>query len=110
METIKKFDRRAFTSIALLISAIILPLSILMRHWPVFENSKQAKHLFTSVHATSGLFFTLLLVVHLILNRKALKKYFVKDSRSIAQKNVFAAVAIVIFIIVILSSWELIIQ
>ncbi len=65
MDTTKKFDKRTFTSIGLLIASIILPVSIFMRHVPAFENSKQYHHLFTSIHSTTGIIFILLFIFHL---------------------------------------------
>ena len=106
METTKKFDKRAFTSIGLLVTSVILPISIFIRHMPVFEESRHGHHLFTSIHATAGIFFIILLVMHLILNWKAFKKYLSGDKQTSRRKEVFVSVAFMIFVLLLFSTWD----
>ncbi len=103
METTKKFDKRAFTSIGLLIAAVILPVSIFLRHMPIFESSEQHHDLFTEIHSTAGVVFIFFFIFHLIFNWKALKKYLGGEKKSLPKKEVLASVIFVIFIIMLFS-------
>ncbi len=110
MEKNHKFDKRALTSVSLAAVSILLPLSIFLPHTPIFEHSEKTEHLFISIHATAGLVFTILLVIHLILNRKALKKYFIHEKQSSIRKDGIIASVVVILIIILLSTYEYFIQ
>ncbi len=110
METTKKFDKRAFTSIGLLITAIILPVSIFLRHTPAFENSEQSHHLFTSVHSTAGVLFIIFFVFHLKFNWKAFKKYLSSDQKILPKKEAFVSIAFVVVVITLISTWHYLIH
>lgn len=68
METKKKFNKRAFISIAMLVSLLGLPLSGIMNHVYQLEPLTQGRHFWMTIHNMSGLLFIIFAVLHIILN------------------------------------------
>ncbi len=104
MEEVKKLDKRAFTSIGLLLASIIMPVSILLRHTISFGDSEESVRLFTGIHSSTGVVFVFFFIVHLVLNWKAVKKYL--GSERGPRKEVLVSVCLVALIIALFSALE----
>ncbi len=104
MEEVKKLDKRAFTSIGLLLASIIMPVSILLRHMISFGDSEESVRLFTGIHSSTGVVFVFFFIAHLVLNRKAVKKYLSGERRP--RKEVVFSICFVTLIIALFSVLE----
>jgi hypothetical protein len=99
METItkKKFNKRAFISVAMFVSGLALPFSGLMNHLLQFEPMTTARHFWMSVHDASGILFAAFAITHVIFNWRSLLHY-AKRIKGIA----FSSEAITAFLLVLL--------
>ena len=104
METNKKFNKRAFISVGLLISGIGLPFSGLMNHFTGFDPLTTARHFWMSVHDISGILFAIFAASHIILNSRSIKNYVVNLKGIIISREAFAAISIVIIITALVTS------
>jgi NAD-dependent dihydropyrimidine dehydrogenase PreA subunit len=98
----EKFNKRAFVSGAMLISGLLLPLSGIMNHNLQFELFTSQRHFWMAVHNMSASLFTIFAILHLILNRRALKTYIVKEA--VPRRETLLAFAFIIFIVALFSS------
>ena len=99
-----KFNKRAFVSIAMLISGLLLPVSGIMNHNLQFEMLTPQRHFWMSVHNMSASLFTIFTVIHVILNRKALKNYITKVKKVVISKEAAIAFALIIFVVALFST------
>ena len=104
MEEVKKLDKRAFTSIGLLIASVIMPVSILLRHTLSFGDSGESVRLFTGIHSSTGVVFVFFFLAHLILNWKAVRKYLSGERRP--RKEVLVSICFVALFIALFSTLE----
>jgi uncharacterized iron-regulated membrane protein len=107
MDTIienKQFNKRAFTSIALLLSGLVLPISGIMNHQLQFDPFTQARHFWMSVHNMSALLFTLFAVIHVSLNWRSLVHYAKKAKGFIMSKEAVAAIALIVCVVGLFAS------
>jgi ferredoxin len=74
-ETKSGFNKRAFVSIAMLISATILPVSGVMNHELQFSALSMERHFWMAVHNSAATLFAILAILHITLNLKALTRY-----------------------------------
>jgi hypothetical protein len=104
MEANKKFNKRAFISVGLLVSGIGLPFSGLMNHFTGFDPMTTARHFWMSVHDISGILFTIFAITHIILNWRSIKNYAVNLKGIIISREALAAISIVIIITALIAS------
>ena len=96
----KKFSRRKFVSVGLFLTlAILVVTGILIQ---VFENFKEgfAIHFFTAVHVLTGLFFSVISILHIVINWRTLRGY-IKTKDIKIGKEALAAILVAIIIILI---------
>ncbi len=104
MEEVKKLDKRAFTSIGLLLASVIMPVSILLRHTISFGDTEESVRLFTGIHSSTGVVFVCFFIAHLIFNWKAVKKYLGGEKRP--RKEIIVSIGFVVLIITLFSAVE----
>ncbi len=100
----KTFNKRAFVSISMFISGIILPISGIMNHDLQFEALATQRHFWMSVHNMSATLFCVFAVLHIIYNWKALLNHVRKLKGITISKEAICAILLVIFIVGIFSS------
>lgn len=73
METTgRKFNVRAFVTFMIASTGLVLPVTGIANHVYGFSPPTTARHLWMTAHNVSGLIFTVFLVWHVVLNRRAL--------------------------------------
>lgn len=102
--TKKPFNKRAFISVAMLVSGIALPVSGIMNHNLQFSLFTPERHFWMSVHNVSALLFTIFAITHIIFNRKALNAYLNKVKGIALSKEAITAIVLVLFIVFAVSS------
>jgi succinate dehydrogenase/fumarate reductase cytochrome b subunit len=100
----KSFNKRAFTSTALLTSGLFLPFSGLMIHILQFEKLTLEGHFWMSVHDISGILFVIFSILHVSYNWKALFSYVKKVKDAYISKEAMLAIILVITIVGLVSS------
>ncbi len=71
----KSFNKRAFISVAMCVSGLVLPVSGIMNHSLQFEPWSTARHLWMSIHNMAASLFTIFLLWHIVLNGRALSRH-----------------------------------
>jgi hypothetical protein len=102
--TKKSFNKRAFTSTALLTSGLFLPFSGLIIHILQFEKVTLEGHFWMSVHDISGILFVIFSILHISYNWKALISYAKKAKDVFISKEALIAIMLVITIVGLISS------
>jgi len=97
----KHFNKRAFISTVMFISAIGLPISGIMNHYLAFDILSSEKHLWMSVHNISGIIFTIFAIWHIILNWHQLINYVKKKTQTVISKEFIAGVSLVFVLLFI---------
>ncbi len=98
--TVKKpFNKRAFTSMGLLSSGLLLPVSGLMNHLLQFEPLTKERHFWMSVHDVAAILFVAFAVAHIAFNWRALLHY-AKKVKGITVNKEAVAAALVVFVVV----------
>jgi hypothetical protein len=100
---IKKFNNRAFISVGMFTSGLILPISGIMNHILQFEPLTEARHFYMAIHNMSAVLFVIFIVIHLSYNWVSLMKYSRKIGDIIISKEALAAILLVICIVGIFS-------
>ncbi len=100
----KSFNKRAFTSTALLTSGLFLPFSGFMIHIFQFEKMTLQGHFWMSVHDISGILFVIFSILHVSYNLKALMSYVKKVKDVFISKEALIAIILVITIVGLISS------
>ncbi len=100
----KQFNKRAFYSIALVLSGVLLPVSGFMNHSLQFEPMTAQRHFWMSVHNVAATIFTISAILHVWWNRRSLFHYAKRVQDTIISKEAVAAAALVIGAVWILSS------
>ncbi len=100
----QSFNRRAFVSISLLFSGLLLPVSGLINHNMGFDELSVARHFWMSVHNMAGFLFTVLAICHIVINRRALGHYLKKLPKPLFSKEAIAALLLVLGIIGLFAS------
>jgi len=104
MDTNKKtFNKRAFISSCLLISGVFLPLGWLM-HFTDIEYNPKLHEFWMAVHNAASTLFAVFLIIHLIINWKAMKAYITKSKTKLISKETIYAIILIIFIVGLFSS------
>ncbi len=100
----KAFNKRAFVSVALLVSGMLLPVSGIMNHELQFAGLTTARHAWMSVHNMAATLFCLSAIAHIILNRRALLLYAHKAAGVMLSKEALAAAGLVVAIVGLFAS------
>ncbi len=103
----RPFNKRAFTSMGLLASGLLLPASGLMNHLLQFEPLTRERHFWMSVHDVAAIVFVVFVVVHLTFNWRALVHYAKKVKGITISREAAAAVLLVFFVVGIIASHAL---
>ena len=110
METIQEkrgFNRRAFVSLGMFSSALILPVSGIMNHELGKAGLTQDLHFWMSAHNSAATLFVLFATIHIILNWKALIRHAKAVKDRVVSKEAIAAVILVACVVGIFSSHAL---
>jgi ferredoxin len=91
----KTFNRRAFVSVILFFSGLILPLSGIMNHELQFEPLTPQRHFWMSVHNVSALLFAIAAILHIKSNLGPLKNYLGIAKGMLVSREALAAVLLV---------------
>ena len=100
----RPFNRRAFVSIALLASGLVLPLSGIMNHQLQFESLTQTRHFWMSVHNMSAFLFACFVVAHATLNWRTIVHYAKKAKSKLISKEAFVAIVLVAGVVGLFAS------
>ncbi len=95
----RPFNLRAFTSIALLISVSLLPVSGIMNHQLQFDLLTPARHFWMSVHNMSATLFVAFAVIHVSLNWRALTHYAMKVKGVMLSREALVAFVVIICVV-----------
>jgi hypothetical protein len=95
----KKFNRRAFITIAMFMSGLVLPFSGLMNHRLQFYALTTARHFWMSVHNTAAVMFIFFTIFHLSYNWRSLLKYSKNIGAVIISKEAIIAILIVLILV-----------
>jgi len=105
MQPVKRsFNKRAFISIAMFVSGLVLPFSGLMNHRHQFEQLTTARHFWMSVHNASGILFALFAILHIAGNWKSLLHYAKKTKDIAISKEALIAIILVVVTIGLFSA------
>jgi hypothetical protein len=103
-KTQKPFNKRAFTSVAMLISGLILPFSGFMNHELQFEPLSIQRHFWMTMHNTSAILFVIFAIIHITFNWRALFAYVKQKGAIFIKKEGILAAIVVILVVSLLSS------
>lgn len=103
----KPFNKRAFTSVAMFLSGILLPISGIMNHQLAFSGMTQPYHFWMSVHNMSALIFSICAVTHVSYNWRALLHYINKVKNQRISKEAWYAIFLVLGVVGLFSSHAL---
>ncbi len=92
----KQFNKRAFVTVAMCAGALLLPISGIMNHTLQCEPWSTARHFWMAIHNMSALLFSIFLLWHVMLNRKALGRYLRSLPARIPTKEALLGSAIVL--------------
>ena len=103
----KPFNWRAFSSIAMFLSVLGLPISGIMNHNLQFEQFSPERHFWMSVHNISAILFVVFAIIHITLNWRSLVHYMHKVKGAVISREALTAIAVVVFIVALFSSHAL---
>lgn len=106
----KPFNRRAFTSVGLLSSGLLLPVSGLMNHLLQFEPLTRERHFWMSVHDVAAILFVAFAAAHIAFNWRALVHYAKKVRGITVNREAVAAALVVFFVVGLIASHALHVQ
>ena len=101
----RKFNKRAFVSIAMFIALFGLPVSGIINHNLQFEPFTSERHFWMSVHNMSAILFSIFAFIHITYNWRSLANY-IKKAQSINVKKEAAFAFIFVVVIVSLFSFH----
>ncbi len=110
MEVVKPFNKRAFVSLVLGVSGLLLPVSGIILHGQQSVFMTPERHLWMSIHNTAALLFTIAAVYHSIANRNALVHYLRKIQSAAVSREALAAILIVLGLVGLIASHTLLIR
>lgn len=86
------------------ITVCILPVSGVMNHQLQFSAMTAERHFWMAVHNMAGTLFAVLTLVHMALNRRALWTYLTTKARTIFNREILAALALVAVSVLLFAS------
>jgi hypothetical protein len=105
--TSRPFNRRAFISIGMFLSALTLPLSGLMNHRLQFDAFTAQRHFWMSVHNSSAILFSILAVWHIALNWRPLLHHARQAAGAFLSREALLAILLVVLLVGFVSSHAL---
>jgi hypothetical protein len=106
----KPFNVRTFCSVGMIVTSIILILSGLRNHLLQFDAFSQTRHYWMAVHNMAGSLFVLFAIVHMILNRRALKNYLFQKGKFLISKESLIALILIGGIVFLFASHALLVE
>ena len=100
----KPFNVRACCSTGMIVSSVILIISGLMNHRLQFEVFAQPRHFWMAVHNMTGSLFVIFIIIHTILNRRALINYLSRRGANLISKESLTALVAVVGIVFLFAS------
>ena len=100
----KPFNKRAFVSISMFSSGMILPLSGIMNHRLQLETLSSQRHFWMSVHNSATTLFLGSLLCHLAYNWRAMMGYIRRSKVAFVSKETLYALLLVMFVVALFSS------
>jgi len=100
----KPFNKRAFTSIAMIVSLMGLPISGIMNHQLQIEPLTLARHFWMSVHNVSAILFVVIAIIHITYNWRVLLHYAQKAKETAISREAIMAIVLVVIIVGVISS------
>ncbi len=104
MLTKKPFSKRAFVSIAMLVSGLCLPFSGIKNHKLQFEAFTTERHFWMAVHNIAGILFVFFAFLHAYYHRRALINYMKRTKYLFISKEALAALVLVMAIVGLFAS------
>jgi len=101
------FNKRAFTSVAMVMSGLILPVSGTMNHDLQFSGLTTERHFWMAVHNIAATLFIIFGFMHVTFNWKALSHYIVGLKKSVPSREALAAISLVILVVGVFASHAL---
>lgn len=103
----KPFNKRAFTSVAMFLSGILLPISGIANHKLAFSGMSRQYHFWMSVHNISALIFCICAMTHIMYNWRALLYYINRLKNQRMSKEAWYAIIVVLGAVGLFSSHAL---
>ncbi len=100
----KPFNKRAFLSVALAASGLVLPISGYMNHLLQFAPLTVERHFWMSLHNGSAILFAVCAILHIVLNWKSLRLYLRRAGTVMISREAFAALALLLAFVGLISS------
>ena len=100
----KPFNKRAFTSIAMIVSLMALPISGIINHQLQIEPLTLARHFWMSVHNVSAILFVVIAIIHITYNWRVLLHYAQKAKETAISREAIMAIVLVVIIVGVISS------
>jgi NAD-dependent dihydropyrimidine dehydrogenase PreA subunit len=100
----RRFNNRAFTALAMLMAALILPVSGIMNHRLQFDILTQERHFWMAVHNVAASLFVCFATLHIVLNWKALAHYARTAKAKLISREAIVAVGLVVFVVGLVAS------
>lgn len=101
------FNKRAFVSLAMLFSAVILPVSGIMNHDLGLSGLTRERHLWMSVHNSAAALFVIFATIHIILNWKPLVRHAKALKDRVVSREAIVAIMLVAGIVGVFASHAL---
>jgi hypothetical protein len=101
------FNKRAFTSVAMVMSGLILPVSGTMNHDLQFSGLTTERHFWMAVHNMAATLFVIFGIMHVTFNWKALSHYILGLKESLPSREALAAIGLVILVVGVFASHAL---
>jgi hypothetical protein len=98
----KKFNKRAFISISLFLSFLLLPISGLMNHNLQSEALTVERHFWMTIHNISSILFAIFTILHINNNWRVLINH-VKKGKGIISREAFFALILITLVVVVFS-------
>jgi uncharacterized iron-regulated membrane protein len=95
----KPFNRRAFVSLTLLLSGLLLPFSGYMNHLLAFRPLTEERHFWMAVHNSAGILFMLCAITHITGNRHSIARYAKKMQSALVSKEAMFAAMLVLGVV-----------
>ena len=103
----KPFNRRAFTSMAMFLSGVLLFISGIINHRLAFSGLNQEYHFWMSAHNISAFIFCICAITHIVYNWRAFMHYIINVKSQKISKEALYAIILVLGIIGLFSSHAL---
>ncbi len=94
-----KFNRRAFISLSMAVTALILPVSGIMLHSVSDGPLTAERHFWMGVHNMTAFLFTVFTFLHIVINKKALGGYIRKVKTTVITREALMSLGMVLLLV-----------